>query len=92
MHLDASAYAALTSGSMAPREARAIATHLARGCQRCERFLARPSLVDPLDGVTDAAIARALPSAAGSGTDAEFDRIERALEGPMSPAAGRSAH
>lgn len=79
MHLDPSTYAALIAGTLSPNEARALSAHLDGECAQCEQFLAGQSGVDALDGVTDAAIARALPAAVGGGNDVEYARIRRAL-------------
>jgi hypothetical protein len=81
MHLTQNGYAALLAGTLSPNEARALSAHLYGDCAQCERFLAAQARVDGIDGVTDAAIARAFPAAKGAGNDLEFARISRALDG-----------
>lgn len=85
MHLDAKKYAALLDGTLAPDEARALATHLDGECEQCERLLSGNG-ADAIDGLADALTATALPPAAGEGNDLEFARITRALHTRRPPA------
>ncbi len=79
MHLDSQTIAALLDGTLPPDEARALSAHLDGDCEQCELLLSVQTNVDGLDGLADASIASALPSAAGVGNDLEFARITRAL-------------
>jgi hypothetical protein len=79
MHLDPRTYAALLDGRLPPREARALAEHLAGDCETCERFLAEREETDRLDGPVDAALLEALPPQGTGGNDLEFARIQRGL-------------
>jgi len=79
MHLEPRTYAALLAGALPPKEARALAEHLAGECEACERFLSEQPGADSLDGLADAAIAAALPPPSAGGNDLEFARIQRAL-------------
>jgi hypothetical protein len=79
MHLTDAIYRALLAGTLPPKEARELAAHLSGDCESCERFLAEFGVADGLDGLTDAAIAAALPPASESGNDLEYARIQRAL-------------
>jgi hypothetical protein len=78
MHLDPERLAALQAGALPPDEECALLAHLEAGCKRCERSLAQLN-VNALDGIADAAIARALPANSGAGNDLEFARILRAV-------------
>ncbi len=79
MHPDARTHAALQAGELRPDEARALSELLEGACAQGEPYLTAQMNVDPLDGLTDAVIARALPAVGGEGNDLEFARIERAL-------------
>lgn len=79
MHLDPETLAALQAGTLSAEEARALSTHLDEECEECERLLAVKLNVQVLDGIADAAIARALPVEGGAGNDLEFARILRAV-------------
>jgi hypothetical protein len=82
MHLDPRRHAALIAGTLPPEEARALAEHLARDCERCERFLAELGEADALDGRSDAAIAKAYPPPPVPGAELEFARILRRVRTP----------
>lgn len=90
MHLDRPTYAGLLAGTLPPEEARALADHLSRDCEECERFLAELQEADALDGRIDAAIAAALPFRPMPPNDLEFARIEERLRDPR--ASHRARH
>jgi hypothetical protein len=79
-HLTEERYRGLVEGTLAPEEARALASHLDAPCQACEEFLAGRPGTDALDGHVDRALAAAAPvPVAARGNDVEFRRIQRAM-------------
>ncbi len=82
MHLTEPTYLSLLDGAMPVAEARALAAHLAAGCEACEGWLAGRTVADRLDGVVDGALAALAAGEAGAGHDLEFARITRALAPP----------
>lgn len=79
MHLTAATYTALLDRTLPGAEARALADHLAAGCDPCELFLSSRPSADRLDGEVDRLLGALPASQAGRGDDLEFARICRAL-------------
>lgn len=71
MHLRTETFAALLSGTLDPAEADALAVHLERDCEECDRFLAGATGVGPGHRAGEMATG---PSC-GAGSDSEFERI-----------------
>lgn len=79
-HLTEDRYRRLLDGTLPAGEARALGSHLETPCAACEAFLAAREATDPVDGLVDRTLAAAAPREAGAqGSEAEFQRIQRAL-------------
>jgi len=78
-HLERGAAKRLLAGTLPAAEARRLAAHLDRECERCEALLAEEG--DELDGPVDQALLRLGPAAGQPGNDLEWARIQRGLGG-----------
>lgn len=80
MHLEEHNLRQLLDGSLDPVAAKALAEHLAEGCDACEAMLAARSTADAADGLVDQALLGLAPGgAAEQGNDLEYARIRRRL-------------
>ncbi len=90
MDLDEHNLRQLLDGSLEPAQARALAEHLAGGCDACEVMLAARPTADAADGVVDGILLRlAPPGTSERGNDLEYARIRRGLVRERRSGAGR---